>query len=88
MPLRYTRSASPAELSRLTEGEGGEEVVAVAIGGKRARFTHQRPDDMLVVDAVLPPTRQTWHGADQRRAELGFDGLGAQTHGERRPYEA
>ena len=39
------------------EGQAGEQIVAVAVVGERARLAHQRPDDVAVVDAMLAAAR-------------------------------
>jgi hypothetical protein len=55
------RGAGLQHVIRAPEDQAGEEIISVAVVGERTGLTHQRPDDVAVVDAVLPLPGQPPH---------------------------
>jgi hypothetical protein len=60
------------------EATGGEQVVAVAVVGKRPRLAYQPVDDVPVVDPVVPPTPQARQALDLSLGIPNFDVVGVQ----------
>src|SRR6266566_1806475 len=51
---------------------GWEQFLPILVGGKGPRLAHQRPDDMVVINAVLLFAHQTWQGKHRRGAQISF----------------
>jgi hypothetical protein len=60
------------------EATGGEQVVAVAVVGKRPRLAHQPVDDVPVVDAVVAPATQARQALDLPLGIPDLDVVGVQ----------
>jgi hypothetical protein len=61
-----------------TKAAGGEQIVAVAVVGKRPRLAHQPVDDVPVVDVVVTSTTQPGQTLDLLLGIPDLDVLGVQ----------
>src|SRR6266699_3596959 len=78
-PDIFPVSAQIARLPKLivgqAEGRRREEFLAIAIRRKRAWFTHQRPDEMLVLDTMLLFAHQTRQSEGPGCANVSLQGF-------------
>ena len=78
-------SAGAQRIVGPTEAQRRVQVVPIAVLGKGARFAHQRPDDVAVVDAVLPVAEQARHRQQVRGATVDLQRFGPDPHQHRGP---
>jgi hypothetical protein len=73
LPGRPLRRPGAEQVIGQAEAAGGEQVVAVAVGGERARLAHQPVDDVPVDNAVLAPPPQPRQPFQQSPGVPHFD---------------
>ena len=72
-------AGSLGDQSIIGQAEGGrrKQIIAIAIGRKRSWFTHQGPDNMLIVDAMLLLANQTRQAEGMRGSHIALQRFGS-----------
>jgi hypothetical protein len=70
------------------EGGRGKEFIPVLVGGERSRLAHQRPDDMVIIDAMLVLAHQARQEKHRRGAHVALKGFRSHANHDRRADQA
>ena len=70
------------------EGGRGKEFIAVLVGGEGSRLAYQRPDDMVIIDAMLVLPNEARQDEHRGGAHVALKGFRSHANHDRRAYQA